>query len=163
MHLALMSLFDSPLLGIDVGFSKRRRTTGIAWSVDGKVEAIKTYTDWERRRQQLPANQSFAVIAIDGPLLPDGAELTAERQCERVFTRGAFQKRCKPGLSHFGLGLHLRNAARETAEQFTDLATPLPLPQSGPHVIFGQPIIEAFPNAFIGVMLSEAKFTSKGT
>jgi len=78
-----------PLLGIDVGFSKHRRTTGIAWHVDGKVETSKTYSDWERRRQQLPAEESFAVIAIDGPLLPAGVELH-QRHCERVFIRGAF-------------------------------------------------------------------------
>jgi predicted nuclease with RNAse H fold len=147
-----------PLLGIDVGFSKHRRTTGIAWHVDGKVETSKTYSDWERRRQQLPAEESFAVIAIDGPLLPAGVELH-QRHCERVFIRGAFQKRCKPGLSHFGAGLNLRRAARETAEQFRHLAVPAALPNDGPQVFSGVPIIEAFPNAFIGVLLSDEAFT----
>jgi len=154
-----MSTANLALLGIDVGFSKDRRTTGIAWSVDGKVEAIKTYSHWERRRQQLPAIASFAIIAVDGPLLPDGAEPRLERHCERVFIRGAFQRRCKPGLSHFGAGLNLRTAAHETAEQFKHLVAASALPAGNPHVISGLPIVEAFPNAFIGVMLTDDTFS----
>ena len=76
-----------PLLGIDVGFSKGRRTTGMAWSADSKVEAIKTHSDWERRRANLPAITRFAVIAIDGPLVPAGTDERAKRQCDEVLKR----------------------------------------------------------------------------
>jgi hypothetical protein len=95
---------------------------------------------------------------IDGPLLPEGAATRAERHCERIFIRGAFQKRCKPGLSHFGAGLQLRTAARKTAEQFRDLAAITSLPHIAPRVISRAPIVEAFPNAYIGVMLPDAAF-----
>jgi hypothetical protein len=145
-----MTLPVPPLLGIDVGFSKKRRTTGIAWYVEGEVDAIKTYSDWERRQQQLPVRGLFAVIAIDGPLLPHATEGQAERRCERAFISGPFQRRCKPGLSHYGTGLALRRAARETAEQFRHLVPTTPLPAGGPHVTPSLPIVEAFPNAFIG-------------
>jgi hypothetical protein len=147
-----------PLLGIDVGFSRCRRTTGMAWSADGKVGAIKTHSDWERRRNNLPAIPRFAVIAIDGPLLPDGTDERAERSCERFFIRGVFQKRCKPGLSHFGSGFTLRRAARDTAEQFRHLAAS-GSSTGGPHVISDLPIVEAFPNAFIAVLLSDGAFS----
>jgi hypothetical protein len=143
------------LLGIDVGFSRRRRTTGLAWSADGQVEAIKTHSDWERRQANLPAITRFAVIAIDGPLVPAGTDERAKRQCESFFIRGLFQKRCKPGLSHCGLGLALRRAARDTGEQFRHLAASA----GGPHIISNLSIIEAFPNAFIGVMLSDEAFS----
>jgi hypothetical protein len=154
-----MTLPVSPLLGIDVGFSKHRPTTGIAWCIEDRVEAIRTYSDWERRRRQLPDIESFSLIAIDGPLLPAGSDEGMERQCERIFIRGAFQKRCKPGLSHFGAGLSLRKAARDTAEQFKHLVGPNLLPAKGPHVITSLPIVEAFPNAFIGTMLSNGAFS----
>ncbi|WP_246726913.1 hypothetical protein [Rhizobium laguerreae] len=61
-----MKLKDINLLGIDVGFSKSRPTTGIAWSTNGTFGAVKTHTDWERRRQHLPSITAFSVIAIDG-------------------------------------------------------------------------------------------------
>ena len=71
----------------------------------------------------------------------------------------SWRQRCKPGLSHFGTGLRLRKAARETAQQVKHLVDPSRLPAGGPHVISSLPIVEAFPNAFIGVMLSDGSFT----
>ena len=95
------------------------------------------------------------MIAIDGPLVPAGTDERAKRQCESFFIRGLFQKRCKPGLSHFGSGFALRRAARDTAEQFRHLAASV----GGPHIISDRWIVEAFPNAFIGVMLSDEAFS----
>ncbi|WP_037436349.1 hypothetical protein [Sinorhizobium fredii] len=57
------------LLGIDVGFSTSRPTTGIAWSKAVAFMAAKTHTDWPRRSQHIPASTTFLVIAIDGPLV----------------------------------------------------------------------------------------------
>ncbi|WP_245414318.1 hypothetical protein [Mycoplana dimorpha] len=68
-----MNYRDIALLGIDVGFSKYRPTTGIAWIANGTFGAAKTHTDWERRRKNLPPATMFSVIAIDGPLVPGNA------------------------------------------------------------------------------------------
>lgn len=144
------------LLGIDVGFSKTRPTTGFAWSAAGSFNASKTHTDWARRSQHIPAAQSFAVIAIDGPLVPLGSTDTLDRVCERLFIRGAFQSRCKPGLSHHGYGMDLRRAAAETAQQVLHLANPNEA--VGKTIRRGTSIIEAFPNAFLGVLLPEDRF-----
>ncbi|MCA1493016.1 DUF429 domain-containing protein [Ensifer sp. NBAIM29] len=146
--------FDS-LLGIDVGFSQSRPTTGIAWSLAGAVDAAKTHSDWERRKQKIPPATTFSVIAIDGPLTPPGAPDDLARLCERLFIRGAFQMRCKPGLSHHGYGRFLRKAAGETAAQVAHLAAATPI---GPSVIPGAAIIEAFPNAFLGVLIGDERF-----
>ncbi len=143
------------LLGIDVGFSRSRPTTGIAWSIPGEVDAAKTYTDWERRQQKIPPATTFSVIAIDGPLTPPDAPDDLARLCERLFIRDAFQTRCKPGLSHHGYGRALRKAAAETAAQVTHLAAATPI---GQNVIPGTAIIEAFPNAFLGVLLGDECF-----
>ncbi|MBP2237677.1 hypothetical protein J2Z31_004200 [Sinorhizobium kostiense] len=143
------------LLGIDVGFSKSRPTTGIAWSVAGELGAAKTHTDWERRQQKIPPATIFSVIAIDGPLTPPDAPDDLARLCERLFIRGAFQTRCKPVLSHHGYGRALRKAAAETAAQVTHLAAATPIGQA---VIPSTAIIEAFPNAFLGVLLGDERF-----
>ncbi|WP_245262568.1 DUF429 domain-containing protein [Ensifer sp. BR816] len=146
--------FDK-LLGIDVGYDRSHPTTGIAWSLGDAVGSARTHTDWERRQQHIPPSTSFAMIAIDGPLTPPDAPDTLDRFCERLFTRDAFQRRCKPGLSHFGQGLALRKAAAETAAQVRHLAAAAPIDQC---VIPGAAIIEAFPNAFLGVLLADERF-----
>lgn len=61
---ASMKLNEINLLGIDVGFSQTRPTTGVAWSQDGKISSARTYTDWERRSAHLPPDTTFSVIAI---------------------------------------------------------------------------------------------------
>jgi hypothetical protein len=144
------------LLGIDVGFSKSRATTGIAWSKNGEFGAARTHSDWERRSQHIPASTKFSVIAIDGPLVPLGSDDSLDRLCERLFIRGAFQTRCKPGLSNHGYGKDLRRAAAETANQVLHLAEHnADASRAIRHDTF---IIEAFPNAFLGVLLPEARF-----
>ncbi|MDK1377223.1 MULTISPECIES: DUF429 domain-containing protein [unclassified Sinorhizobium] len=146
--------FDK-LLGIDVGYSLSRPTTGIAWCAGGNVGCAKAHTDWNRRQLHIPASTMFSVIAIDGPLLPVDAPDGLDRSCERLFIRGAFHARCKPGLSHHGHGLALRKAAAETAAQVRHLAA---APMIGRSIIPGAAIIEAFPNAFLGVLLEDDRF-----
>lgn len=147
---------DIALLGIDVGFSRNRPTTGIAWSSATGFDAAKTHTDWDRRKLHIPPATTFAVIAIDGPLVPLGSPDNLERICERLFIRGAFQTRCKPGLSHHGYGLDLRRAATETAQQVSFLASPGARPDR--QIRDGVSIVEAFPNAFLGVLIPDACF-----
>ncbi|WP_024896926.1 DUF429 domain-containing protein [Brucella rhizosphaerae] len=152
----MIELDKTALLGIDVGFSKSKPTTGIAWSVKNDFGAARTHSDWERRRQHIPASTQFSVIAIDGPIVPIGSDDGMDRLCERLFIRGAFQTRCKPGLSNHGYGKDLRRAAAETVDQVLHLAM-----HSGSmmNAIRKEAfIIEAFPNAFLGVLLPEARF-----
>jgi hypothetical protein len=67
-----------------------------------------------------------------------------------VFSRGVFQKRCKPGMSHVrGTGQLLREHGLRAAEQLL-AARPFrtsmyPLQRVWPDA----PIVEAFPNAFL--------------
>lgn len=150
-----MDLDSVALLGIDVGFSKSRPTTGIAWSKGRAFKAARTHTDWQRRSQHIPATK-FSVIAIDGPLLPLGSDDSLDRLCERMFIRGAFQSRCKPGLSHIGYGRDLRRAAADTAEQVVHLADRNGVVEKA--IRNGASIVEAFPNAFLGVLLPEGRF-----
>ncbi|WP_353404901.1 hypothetical protein [Brucella sp. NBRC 13694] len=156
MHSSLVDLDKIALLGIDVGFSKNRPTTGIAWSKNREFGSARTHSDWDRRSRCIPSTTTFSVIAIDGPLVPLESDDSLDRLCERLFIRGAFQTRCKPGLSNHGFSKDLRRAAAKTAEQVLHLAERhTNMKNAIRKDVF---IIEAFPNAFLGVLLPESRF-----
>ena len=128
------------LAGIDVGFSAVRDCTGLAF-LDGETLTVaKATSDTENRRSRTPADFLPVVAAFDGPI----ASETVKRKCEYTFSKMPFQKRCKPGLSHFGTGLKLRQATAKTINDFTGIFMP-----------GGTVIVEAFPNLFLGVLLPE--------
>lgn len=147
-------------MGIDVGFSKTRRTTGIACLDGDKLYLSRAGTSRESRVGQIPADFQADVIALDGPLLPRGVSGLVRRQCECIFIHAPFSKRCKPGLSDFGFGLKLRRATKSAYE---DVRTFLADSTRPTHERFGgsdDRIIEAFPNAFLAVLLPEKEFRS---
>jgi hypothetical protein len=101
------------------------------------------------------------MVAIDAPLLPAGTADTLPRYCERVFSRGLFQKRCKPGMSHVrGTGQLLREHGRRAAGQL--LAPRSFQPSASPlnRVWPDAPMVEAFPNAFLGVAVPDEDFVT---
>jgi hypothetical protein len=77
-----------------------------------------------------------------------------ERSCERVFVRAPFDRRCKLALSNWGSGLELKRAAADAFTQFSQVLTN-PRIRNGRH----GPIVEAFPNAFLAVMIPEQTLT----
>src|ERR1700736_498089 len=105
------------LMGIDVGFSQRRRTTGIACLEGDQLSLERAGTSWESRNAKIPNGFQPSVIAIDGPLLPLGTDLQLRRHVESVFSRASFHNRCKPGLSHHGVGLEFRQASSDATSQ----------------------------------------------
>lgn len=143
------------LVGVDIGFSERRRSNGIVVVRDGdliRAERVST----SERDAALRSLRDVDVVAIDAPLLPPGTPDTLPRHCERAFSRGLFQKRCKPGMSHVrGTGQRLREHGRRAAEQlvaaFSFRPSMYPLQRIWP----GIAIVEAFPNAFLGVLLPD--------
>jgi hypothetical protein len=139
------------LLGVDVGFSKTQKSTGIACLYGGKVILYRADSSWETRKQALPGDFMPEVIALDGPLLPADVIPRAVRVCEQFFSTGLFNRRCKPGLSHFGTGFLLREAARETGRQFGDFFY-------GSDYALGGRLVEAFPNLFLGVMVPDSDY-----
>ena len=141
------------LLGVDIGFSEKRRSTAIACLNGDELTSWLARTDLESRTSKIPDGFRASVIALDGPLLPAGAPETIRRPCEAAFIRPPFHKRCKPGLSHWGSGLMLRNA---TAIAFTQFCRFVEVPELDvSDVTQNGPIIEAFPNAFLGVLTPE--------
>lgn len=150
-----LSPFSEALLGVDVGFSTQGNTTGLAWRVNGQVGASVTGSTWEQRRAALPTGVLFDIAALDAPLVPSG-EGIPRRGCEDVFYRGAFWNRCRPGLSHHGRGLALRQAGATAAVQFAAVLRPSTLGHMA--AVPGASMVEAFPNTFLGVLLPAGTF-----
>ena len=150
------------LVGLDVGFSAKRETTGVATLVNSTLEVGRAKSTIAGRRELFEHISTADVVAIDGPLLP---VLDARiRPCERLFARGQFQRRCKPGFSHVkGTGLQLRNAAYECALQLRGIASCEPLPTPAPLILSPSNIVEAFPNAFLGVCVSAEQYLAMPT
>jgi hypothetical protein len=107
------------LMGIDVGFSKTRRTTGIACLEGDQLSLERAGTSWESRKAKIPDGFQPSVIAIDGPLLPLGADEHVRRHVEFVFSRAPFHNRCKPGHSHNGVGFGFRRASGDAYRDFS--------------------------------------------
>ncbi len=139
------------LLGIDVGYSERRKTTGIASYRFGQSAILSCVGSLPQNRAEALSHQPpYDAVAIDGPIIPATANPDQIiRHCERVLSRGLFGKRCKPGFSHFGTGLQLRKATTMIVGE---------MPSYRRHD--GAPLVEAFPNAFLGVMLDEETYSA---
>jgi hypothetical protein len=106
-------------MGVDVGFSMTRLTTGIACLDGDQLYLLRAGTTWESRQTTIPRGFQPALIALDRPLLPQGADKLIRRHCESVFIRAPFHNRCKPGLTHWGRGLEFRHASTEALTQFS--------------------------------------------
>jgi len=151
------------LVGLDIGFSERRRSNGIAVIRDGKLTRADLLNVPERDAA-LRELRDVDVIAIDAPLLPSGTPATLPRYAERFFSLGLFQKRCKPGMSHVpGTGQLLRAHGQWAAEQLlvarSFVRSDRPLQQVWPDA----PIVEAFPNAFLGVAVPDDDYRTATT
>ena len=111
-------------------------------------------------RRRLLGDVSLAdVVAIDAPLLPMCD--SRDRSCEHLFARGQFQRRCKAGFSHVpGTGLRLRGAGFESAVQPEGITSLTPMAPSPLLVFSPRNIVEAFPNAFLGVCVSAERYAS---
>jgi hypothetical protein len=135
------------LIGVDIGFSKNRETTGIACLDDKSLCLRKARSDWQDRKSKIPNCFHPSFAAFDGPILSRDTEPPVRRSCEFLFIRAPFNGRCKPGLSHFGTGLELRKATSNACRDFSES-------------VVLDPIVEAFPNAFLAVLIPESGFPS---
>lgn len=148
-----ISVRHMKLLGVDIGFSEKRRSTAIACLNGDELTVWLARTDFESRTFKIPDGFCASVVALDGPLLPSASQETIRRPCEEAFVRAPFHKRCKPRLSHCGAGLKLRDATAIACTQFSRFVEISEQRVSG--VTRNGPIIEAFPNAFLGVLTPE--------
>jgi predicted RNase H-like nuclease len=147
------------LIGLDVGFSAKRRTNALAELRSGEIRVVKLSVD--ERDAELGRLRDVDVIAIDAPLLPSGCAAETPRLVERLFSRGLFQRRCKPGASHVrGTGHLLRAHGARVATAVMEAARWESTPPF-PTIVSRCGVVEAFPNAFLGVAMPDHVFTAQ--
>lgn len=143
------------IAGIDAGLTLKERTSGVCRTGAGGFVLDHTYIDKLSRVSLLGPAKRFDCLGIDAPVLPKNDLHYEPRPVESLFMRGDFQKRCKPGASHIaGTGQSLRRSGCDTAVQFA-AETVARGKVKYPRVQADQNIVEAFPNAFLGVMLAQ--------
>ena len=92
------------VIGLDIGFSAKRRTSGfvLAGLSGGKLTAIDgphalTQADAVGALDRSIRSTDVAAVAVDAPI---ATTVPSEyRPVERVFSLGRFQTLCKPGSS----------------------------------------------------------------
>ena len=143
-------------LGVDIGFSSEVASTGICVISPTHIEPVRVMHVTTKQTLQAIRNilrgECPTSISIDGPLVPSangylqGFRLVNQyRGCEKKLSGGIFQKRCKPGSTNTPRGQALHRQATYVANSLL-----MDHPESR--------IVEAFPNAFLGVMMPSTIF-----
>ena len=147
------------VLGIDVGWSKKKRSSAVcrlcwdAREVRWKIRRFRaTDSDREEAIMEVVGNQMLLSVAIDGPLRPEFREVDRYRGAERLLSRGELPKRVgKPGQSSSSNGKKLNAQANKSA---TFLKKHSRIRKAKHKVRIDEfAIVEAFPTTFLGVML----------
>ncbi len=142
--------------GLDIGFSARRPSAGVALFDGQCVRTAHCYG--VDACSSIIRSGKFRIIAIDGPVVSKGYE--SIRAIERLFSTGLFQKRCKPGMSHVRTtGVRFREEAGKAADLLPEALIDRQATALFPR-IREKEIIEAFPNAFLGVCLDDKVFAA---
>lgn len=104
---------------------------------------------------------SIAAVAIDGPLVPGLSTTKRYRSAEALLSRGVFQRRGKPGPINGLDGPRLHAVATWWALLVSNRLNIVPCPIEGS--VSELPIVEAFPNAFLGVIVDDDAFPRRPT
>ena len=159
-------------LGIDVGYSKRRRSTGLCLlevtPTSIRWQCLNTGTAEDQRLKEIcdlvPCGAHLLGVGIDGPLTPGLRVVPHYRSSDALLTRGVFAKRGKPGATSSPSGQQLHLHATLLAKlvlQLQDEAH-LTLAQSThPNPVHPSRILEVFPNAFLSVLLADVDFCNR--
>jgi predicted RNase H-like nuclease len=148
------------VLGIDVGFSSKRRSSAICrldWddqSVRWTIDRFRADTaDRQRAIKGVAGGMLVAAAAFDGPLRRGFDRIDRYRIAERMLTRRLWSQIGKPGQSNSRMGKMLNDAANTCVDAVSTVC------HIGPAThairIDGDAIVEAFPNAFLGVMIED--------
>ena len=147
------------VLGIDVGWSKKRKSSAVCrffWSrkeVKWEIQRFRAIdSDREETIKRVVENRMLLAAAIDGPLRPEFDEVDSYRGAERLLSRGELRKRVgKPGQSSSPNGKKLNDQANKSA---IALKKHCRVRKANHKVRIDEcAIVEAFPTTFLGVML----------
>ncbi len=156
-------------LGIDVGYSRTRRSTGLCL-----LKITPTTIDWgclntgtdaalrlKDLRRLVPRGTHLLGVGIDGPLTPGLGIVPHYRSSDALLTRGVFSRRGKPGATSAPSGQQLHCHATLLAELVLKLQKEghfTLAPATHPDPVDPSRILEVFPNAFLSVLLPDSAF-----
>jgi len=152
---------NGSVLGIDVGWSKTKPTTGLCL-LEWTAHQISwnfydaTVNDREVKLDELVGEKKLLAVGLDGPLVPGLRCVKAYRAADALLSRGQFQHRGKPGPTNGGFGYRLHEEATKLAElvlRTQDVAVAF-----YPYNVYDKAVVEAFPNAFLAVLHSDKGF-----
>ena len=150
------------VLGVDVGFSLRRRSSAIC-----RLDWSTTHVSWSIERFRATPEDLVAAVrktaggaeligaAFDGPLKVGLGEITRYRLAERLLTVRFQPFIGKPEGSNSPVGLALHRQANlcvEAVLAHANVASAVHRP-----AIHGRAIFEAFPSSFLGQMIDDPK------
>ena len=123
---------NGAVLGIDVGWSKRRKSSAVcrvAWNADEVTWRVARFRAVESERSEtilaVAGDGPLACAAFDGPLRPGFNVIGCYRTAERMLTLRLHRKIGKPGQSSTPVGKCLNKHASSLAStvlQHCDLA-----------------------------------------
>ena len=153
-------LTSGAVLGIDVGFSKQRKTTCfclLRWDctqVEAKVELVGSA---EPERQSVVASlvgeRQLLGVGLDGPLTRCLGLATHYRAAEALLSRGALQNRGKPAQASTPTGRALNFHATALARLVVSSCSVAEATHL--EAIHAKRVIEAFPNSFLAALTPE--------
>ena len=149
------------VLGIDVGWSQRSKSSGICrldWDSAGISWDVRHFNGRPEVREDVVTSvaggRHLLAVALDGPLRGDLAVIDRFRAAERALTIKPIAGRIsQPGSSRSPIGRmlnHHTNIFAALVLQRSTLAASRHL-----HAIHEHALAEAFPNSFLGLMLQE--------
>lgn len=150
---------EGAALGLDVGCSEQRRSSAVcrldwdATTIRWTIRRFRARPDERAEAVATLADRPLRAAAFDGPLRRGLDEIGAYRRAERLLTLG-FQPRIgKPGQSNSPVGRLLNTHANLCARAV--LATGFVAPASHAQAIDDHAIVEAFPSAWLGMLIAE--------
>ncbi len=148
------------VLGLDVGFSPTRRSSAacrLAWDARGITWSLARFRARPEERDAALADllgpTPLLAAALDGPLRAELDVIGRYRAAERLLTRRLGRRIGKPGQSSTPLGRALNAASNDCAHAVLRLGRLAPAAHA--ERVHDLALAEAFPSAFLGVMLPE--------
>jgi predicted RNase H-like nuclease len=160
-----MRLESGAVLGIDVGYSKSKPTTGACLLIWTGTEAhllprcFGTEASDQETWKAFVGGRKLLAVALDGPLAANLKPANQYRQAEKLLTRG-FGSIGKPSRSSDPRGRRLSEAASAIA---LAVARATHVLEATHHArIHERAVVEAFPTSFLGVMLDAGAIPPHG-
>jgi predicted RNase H-like nuclease len=157
------------VLGIDIGYSKRKKTTGVcllSWNDSSIHVKFKNLpTDTQARRNALnnliEREGTVCCAALDAPIRGNFDVINEYRDAEKFLTRKLQKYVGKPGQASSGNGISLNISANSFAQLLLDLE----VVDRANHLarIHEKCIVEAFPTSFLGVLLPKSNIPRPGS